>query len=606
MGFRVMSAIPAKPPNKNELLKERDPTLGGTLAATLADPAADRFSEDDEQFLKFHGAYQQDDRDKRKTGKHYQFMVRNRVPGGVISPDQYLAFDRLSHQYGNNTLRITSRQAFQWHGVLKTGLGPVIKGLHEALSTTLAACGDVARNVMSPSTPATSPLVERVLEDARAVSQALLPNLPSYHQIWIDGVELNLLGAPTAAKITLGPDGRPLTAPPPPEGESAGGRCGAGPRGAAAPQESADPLYGRTFLPRKFKTAFAIPPLNDTDVFTNCLGFVAIADESDPTKLAGYNLLAGGGLGSSHGNKETFPRLADPLGFFPPEHLIAVARAVLAAYRDFGDRTNRRHARLKYVLEERGAAWFRAEVEARLGWSFSPVRPMNFARQGDLFGWHQQADGRWFLGLYVEAGRIQDSADRQLKTALRRIVEKFHPEVRLTPSQNLLLTGIPAEHRDAITALLSEHGVPVAQQAAAVRRASMACPALPTCGLALAESERFLPGLLDRLEALLAELGLGDAEITLRMTGCPNGCARPYLAEIGLVGKAPNKYNLLLGGNSTSTRLNREYRSGVGGEAILSELRPVLARWRDERQAGEGFGDFCQRAVLPAATEPAP
>ena len=600
MGFRVMSDLHAKPANKNELLKERDPTLGGNLAATLADPSADRFSEDDEQFLKFHGAYQQDDRDKRKTGKHYQFMVRNRVPGGVIQPEQYIAFDNLSKTYGNNTLRITSRQAFQWHGVLKSGLGPVIKGLHEALSTTLAACGDVARNVMSPSTPATSPIVEHVLEDARAVSQALLPNLPSYHQIWIDGVELNLLGAPAEAKIQLGADGQPLTAPPPAEGESSSGKCGAGPRGAPVPKEYSDPLYGRTYLPRKFKTAFAIPPLNDTDVFTNCLGFVAIADPADPAKLEGYNLLAGGGLGTSHGNKETFPRLADPIGYFPTERIIEVARAVLVTYRDFGDRTNRKHARLKYVLEERGAAWFRTELESRLGWSLGPVRPMHFQRQGDLFGWHRQTDGRWFLGLYVEAGRIKDSADRQLKTALRRIVEKYRPEVRLTPSQNLLLAGVAEAQIAGINAILTEHGVPVERQAAAVRRASMACPALPTCGLALAESERALPGLLDQIEGLLAELGIGDQEIILRMTGCPNGCARPYMAEIGLVGKAPNKYNLLLGGNTTSTRLNREYRSGVTADNLIAELRPVLARWRDERHDGEGFGDYCHRVILSA------
>lgn len=559
------SAAPALA--KNELLKQRDPTLGGAIAATLADPNADRFSEDDEQFIKFHGFYQQDDRDKRKTGKQYIFMIRNRLPGGVMTPEQYLAFDDLATRYANNTLRITSRQAFQWHGVVKSGLGPIMRGIHDVLSTTLAACGDVARNVMAPSTPATSVLVEQVLEDSRLVSTALLPRATAYHQIWIDGQELNLHGA---------------------RGEE--------PR---EPQPAEDPLYGRTYLPRKFKTAFAIPPLNDTDVFTNCLGFVAIADPANPDRLLGYNLLAGGGLGMSHGNKETYPRLADVLGFFPRERIVEVAKAVLTAYRDHGDRTNRKHARLKYVLEEKGAAWFRGEVEARTGFPLAAPAPMPFTRQGDLFGWHRQTDGRFFLGLYVEAGRIKDTAQRQLKTALRRIVEQHRVEVRLTPSQNLLLANVPETARADITAILAEHGVPVENQARAVRSSSMACPSMPTCGLGLAESERFLPTLLDAFETELAALGLADEELIVRMTGCPNGCARPYMAEIGFVGRAPNKYNIYLGGSETCLRLNREFRASVKSEDIMKELRPVLTRWRDERLPGEHFGDFAQRTILP-------
>lgn len=562
------SSIPAARPHvKNELLKANDPRLAGNLAATLADPNADRFSEDDEQFIKFHGMYQQDDRDKRKTGKQYIFMIRNRVPGGVISAEQYLAFDDLATRFANNTLRITSRQAFQWHGVVKNGLGPIMRGIHDVLSTTLAACGDVARNVMAPSTPATSVLVEQVLADTRLVSDALLPRATAYHQIWIDGTELNLHG-----------------------------NRGEEPR---EPVARDDALYGRTYLPRKFKTAFAIPPLNDTDVFTNCLGFVAIADPANPDKLLGYNLLVGGGLGMSHGNKETFPRLADVLGFFPREQIVPVAQAVLTAYRDHGDRTNRKHARLKYVLEEKGAAWFRAEVEARIGFALGAPAPMKFTQQGDLFGWHRQTDGSSFLGLYVEAGRIKDTPDRQLKTALRRIVEKHRVEVRLTPSQNLLLANVPESARGDITAILAEHGVPVENQARAIRRASMACPSMPTCGLGLAESERFLPTLLDSFEAELAALGLAEEELIVRMTGCPNGCARPYMAEIGFVGRAPNKYNLYLGGSETCLRLNREFRASVKSDDIMKELRPVLTRWRDERTPGERFGDFAQRVILP-------
>jgi len=587
---------------KNELLKQRDPTLAGDLAATLANPEAARFSEDDEQFIKFHGIYQQDDRDKRKTGKEYIFMVRNRVPGGVVPPAQYLAFDDLATRFGNNTLRITSRQAFQWHGVVKQGLGRLMRGIHDALSTTQAACGDVARNVMAPSTPSTSALVDEVLADAALVSRELLPTAMAYHQIWVDGTELNLVGPPDAGpRVTLGADGQPLTAPPPAEGEGVS-KCGAGPRGA--PKE--DPLYGRTYLPRKFKTAFAIPPLNDTDVFTNCLGFVAIADPENPARVLGYNLLAGGGLGMSHGNKETYPRVADVLGFFLRARLVDVAKAVLVAYRDHGDRTNRKHARLKYVLEEKGAAWFRAEVEARAGFALEAARPMHFTRQGDLFGWHRQSDGRWFLGLYVEAGRVKDTPQRQLKTALRRIVQKYGVEVRLTPSQNLLLAHVPEAARAEITALLAEHGVPVENQAAAVRRASMACPSMPTCGLGLAESERALPGILDDFERELAALGLADEEIIVRMTGCPNGCARPYMAEIGFVGRAPNKYNVYLGGDEASLRLNREYRASVKREDLFKELSPVLRRWRDERLPGERFGNFAQRVILPEQAAAAP
>jgi sulfite reductase (NADPH) hemoprotein beta-component len=544
---------------KNEDLKLSDPTLSGNIGETLSNPEADRFSEDDDQFLKFHGVYQQDDRDKRKTGKQYLFMIRARIPGGVVPAAQYLAFDELSRLHGNDTLRITSRQSFQWHGVVKRQLGPLIKGINDALCTTLAACGDVNRNVMAPPTPAIGTLAEQVLADARLVSAALLPQTRAYHEIWIDGVQL-----------------------------------------ALAPEEKKafeDPLYGRQYLPRKFKVAFAVPPLNDTDVFTNCLGLVAIADPADPTRLIGYNLLAGGGQGMSHGNKETFPRVADVLGYFPAARVVDVAKAVITAFRDFGDRTNRKHARLKYVLAERGPAWFRSEVEARTGFALEAARPFSFERQGDLFGWHRQSDGRWFLGLYVETGRISDNAPRLLKSALRTVVATFKPEIHLTPSQNLLLAGIPESQKDAITAILAGHGIPVERQAAAVRRASMACVALPTCGLALAEAERALPGILDRLEALLDELGLGDEEIIVRMTGCPNGCARPYMAEIALVGRAPGRYNLYLGGTVAGTRLNREYRSSVRIEDLIDELRPVLARWKDERLSRERLGDWVERVL---------
>lgn len=538
----------------NELIKAANPTLAGTIGVTLADPVADRFSEDDQQFLKFHGIYQQDDRDKRKVAKQYIFMIRGRLPGGVVRPEQYLTFDRLATECGNNTLRITTRQGFQFHGVVKSGLGPLMKGINEALATTLAACGDVNRNVMAPPTPATSPLVEQVIDDARRVSDALLPQTRAYHQIWVEGQKLNLSDQP----------------------------------------DFVDPLYGKTYLPRKFKVAFCIPPRNDIDVFTNDLGFVAIEENG---KLAGYNLLAGGGLGMSHGNAETFPRMADVLGFFTPEHLVTVSKAVLTIHRDFGDRTNRKHARLKYVVEERGADWMREEVQRRAGFELAPARPFQFTNQGDLLGWHRQLDGKYFLGLFVEMGRIHDVPRRAMKTALREVVQKFRPEVRLTAAQNLLFVNVDEQNKDAITKVLADHGIPVENQGSALRLASIACPALPTCGLALAESERVLPDVITRFERLFAEVGLADEEIVVRMTGCPNGCARPYMAEIGFVGRAPNKYQLYLGGNESSTRLNKLFKENVKTEEFEAVLRPLLTRYAQERSNGERFGDWVQRVL---------
>ncbi len=563
----IAAATPAKVTH-NEVIKDANPTLAGTIAQTLRDPALDRFSEDDSQFLKFHGIYQQDDRDKRKTGKFYMFMIRGRLPGGVVTPEQYLTFDRLATECGNNTLRITTRQGFQFHGVVKSGLGKLMKGINESLSTTLAACGDVNRNVMASSTPSTSPLVERVLQDAVRISDALLPKTRAYHQIWVEGKQLDLA-----------------------QDEE---------------KDFVDPLYGKTYLPRKFKVAFAIPPLNDIDIFTNDLGFIAIEENG---KLVGYNLLAGGGLGMSHGNAETFPRLADVLGFVTPDNLEAAAKALVTIHRDYGDRTNRKHARLKYVVEERGADWTREEIERRAGFKLAPAKPYHFTKQGDLLGWQRQHNGRNFLGLFVEMGRIQDAGQAQLKTALRKIVEQFRVETRLTPSQNILLVEIPDDEKKPITDLLAQHGIRVEHQGSPLRLAAIACPALPTCGLALAESERVLPDIITRFETLFQEVGLANEEIVVRMTGCPNGCARPYMAEIGFVGRAPNKYMIYLGGNESSTRLNRIWKENVKSEEFETTLRPLLSRYVQERARGERFGDWCERTVLqevPPSAQPGP
>lgn len=543
--------------SRNEGLKSGDPLLKGTIRETLDDVTKDRFTEDDYEFLKFHGVYQQDDRDKRKVGKQYIYMVRGRLPGGIVKPDVYLAFDAIATQYGNNTLRITTRQGFQFHGVTKGGLGKLIKAINDAMGTTLAACGDVNRNVMAAPTPATSPLIDSIQQQAKEVSDALLPKTRAYHQIWVEGTELKLTD------------------------EDA---------------NFVDPLYGKSYLPRKFKVAFAIPPLNDIDVFTNDCGFIAIIEDN---KLVGYNLCAGGGMGMSHGNAHTFPRMADVIGFVEPHRVIEVAKGVLTIHRDFGDRTNRKHARLKYVLEDRGVEWFKQELEKRVGFLIEPPRPFQFTRQGDLYGWHKQFDGKYFLGLFVENGRVKDVEGYQLKTALRKVVELFKPEIRLTASQNLLLVNVADEQRDGINKIFAEHGIPVENQASIIRRASIACPALPTCGLSLAESERIIPDVLARIEKLLAEVGIPNEEIIVRMTGCPNGCARPYAAEIGFVGRAPGKYALFLGGNEGSTRLNWVYRESVKNDDIVNELRPLFTRFVQQRTSGERFGDFCQRVIKP-------
>ncbi len=541
----------------NELLKQANPTLAGSIASTLAKNDLDRFSEDDTQFLKFHGIYQQDDRDKRKSGKQYIMMIRCRLPGGIVTPKQYLALDLLSSQYANNTLRVTSRQAIQFHGVVKNGLGKLMKGIHDSLITTLAACGDVARNVLAPPAATSNELVEAVQADAKRVSEALLPATPAYHQIWVEGTELDL---------------------------------------GDKNSDFVDPLYGKTYLPRKFKIAFAIPPLNSQDIFTNCLGFIAIENAGT---LIGYNVVAGGGMGMSHGNSATFPRLADVIGFIPAGKSVEVAKAVLTIHRDFGDRTNRKHARLKYILEDRGVAWFRQVLEERLGFKLEKEHPFEFTGQGDVYGWQQQTDGRLSLGLFVETGRIKDAGSYRLNTVLKKVVEQFQPEIRLTASSNMLLAGLLPENRDSISKLFAEHGIDLDRQASAIRGNSMACVSLPTCGLALAESERVLPGLITRFEQVLQELGLQNEEIIVRMTGCPNGCARPYMAEIGFVGKAPNKYQVYLGGNASGTRMNWLYKENVLFDALIEEIKPLLVRFAKERKGQERFGDWCDREYRP-------
>jgi sulfite reductase (NADPH) hemoprotein beta-component len=549
---------------KNETLKAGVPTLAGNIAATVADSNAACFSADDEQFLKFHGIYQQDDRDLRKTGKKYIMMIRGRIPGGVMTPAQWITFDDLASTYGNNTLRITTRQSIQFHGVVKTGLGPLVKKVNECLLSTLAACGDVNRNVMAAPTPVQTKARAEMMKDVHRVVEALAPKTKAYYSIWIDGVQLNV--------------------------------------DDPANKDFVDPLYGKMYLPRKFKTAFVMPPVNDMDVFTNCLGFIAIVENEE---LVGYNLSVGGGMGRSHGNEHTYPRLADVVGFVKPQDVVEVAKAVLTIHRDFGDRTDRKHARLKYVVAERGVDWTRGEVEKRSGVKLEPAREYKFETTSDAYGWNKALDGTCFLTLFVETGRIKDAAGVRQKTALRRVAEKFSKvEFRLTGNQNLIIANVAESEKAAINALLAEHGVKTENQAGVLHAAAMACPALPTCGLALAESERMLPSLVDRIEKLCVEVGLAGEEIIVRSTGCPNGCARPYMAEIAFVGKAPGRYQLWLGGDTTGTRLNRVWKDIVKEPDVETELRPLLARYASERSQGERFGDWAAR-VLWKETPPA-
>ena len=551
-----MSDKPSKL-TKNEIIKAENPSLAGNIGVTLHDPEAEKFDSNDQQFLKFHGIYQQDDRDLRKKGKKYMFMIRGRIPGGVVSPDLYLTYDRLSEDYGNKTMRVTTRQSFQFHGVVKSGLGPLMRGINDALSDTLAACGDVNRNVLAPPTPSTSRLTEQVYEDAKRVSDALLPTTKAYHQIWVEGEPLRL-----------------------------------------EDDDHEDPLYGKTYLPRKFKVAFAIPPLNDTDVLANCLGFVAVEKNGE---LIGYNLTAGGGMGMNHNNENTYPRVADVVGFFSLEHLIEVSKAVLTVHRDFGDRTNRRHARLKYVIAEQGVEWFRDEINRRVSFELEDPHPFEFKKQGDVHGWHQQFDGNIFLGLHILAGRVKDTESVKLKSALRKIVSEYRLQVRLTAAQNLVLVNIAPDLKDSIDQILTDHGINTSesQGVSELQLGSMACPALPTCGLSLAESERFLPDLLGTVENLLEDNGLGNERVILRMTGCPNGCARPYMAELGFVGRRANIYALYLGGNEEGTRLSRLYDQDVKVEELPEKLGGLFARFKAERKNSERFGDFCARVVWP-------
>ena len=543
-----------------EDIKRASAGLRGTLLASLADAVTGALRDDDQTLIKYHGSYQQDDRDVREARRlaklepAFSFMIRTRTPGGVISPAQWLQLDAIATTYAERGLRITTRQAFQFHGVVKGELKATMQAINAALIDTLAACGDVNRNVAVAANPLYPEVQAQVLAQAVAVSKHLLPNTRAYYELWLDE-------------------------------ERVGGSG-----------EEVEPIYGQAYLPRKFKIGFAIPPLNDVDVFAQDLGYIAILDEAGT--LLGYNVSIGGGMGATHGDPETYPRLGNVIGFATPDQVVAVAEAVVTAQRDFGNRAVRKRARLKYTIDDRGLDWFKDEVERRAGFPLGPARPFSFDHNGDRFGWAEGEDGRWHLTLRIQSGRIADHADAHHLSGLREIARVHAGEFRLTCNQNLIVAGVPADQRKRIDALVREYALDAHARASGIRLNAIACVALPTCALAMAEAERYLPTLLDKTEVLLDRHGLRDAPIHLRISGCPNGCSRPYLGEIALVGKAPGRYNLMLGADHRGQRLNALHRENIDEAAILSELDALFARYAGERIDGQHFGDFLVAANI--------
>ncbi len=554
----------AEKPSPVEAIKENSRNLRGTIAADLTTDS-DHFGEAEKTLIKFHGFYQQDDRDARKDrnraggGKAYNFMVRCKIPGGRVSADQYLAVDRLADLYANGTLRVTSRQGFQFHGVLKSDLKATLRAINDCLLTTLGACGDVSRNVMAPAAPFANAIYREMQRQADLVAAHLAPRTGAYHEIWLNGEAL--------------------------------------PTGANEP-EGIEPIYGKVYLPRKFKAAFATPDDNSTDIYAQDLSFVADVKDGE---IVGYDLYAGGGMGMTHGNALTFPFLAQAICYVQPDQVVAAAEATIKLFRDHGNRSDRKRARLKYVLAAWGIDKFRETFRSYLPFALVLPKIMPIKEFPLHLGWNAQGDGRFFYGIHVQNGRIKDADGFRLRSALRMIVERFRPEVRLTPMQDVILAHLPADARPTIEAILAEHGVALPGVLPMIQQHSMACPAIPTCGLALAEAERALPGLVQHLSTEIDKLGLSSEKIGIRMTGCPNGCVRPYQSDIGIVGRSGDKYTLFVGGNLIGSRLSFVLKDLVPYAEIVPTLTHVLTQYRDGRTVGESFSDYCCRTLTPAA-----
>lgn len=539
-----------------ERIKEESNFLRGTLVESLKDPVTGSVSPDDVQLIKFHGSYQQYDRELERERKQqkleplYSFMIRVRVPGGVATPKQWQDIDAIAGKYANGTIKLTTRQAFQYHGVFKKDLKKTIKEINDTLMDTIAACGDVNRNVMCTTLAKNTEVFDQVIADAKELNDYFTPRTNAYHEIWLD---------------------KELVA------------------GGAKEEE---PIYGKTYLPRKFKTAFAIPPLNDVDIYANDLGFIAV--EKDGV-LQGYNVLAGGGMGMTFGNEATYPRLADILGYVEKNKMIEVAEAIITTQRDYGNRSDRKNARLKYTIDKHGLEWFKAEIEKRLGYKLNPAKKIDFERNGDLFGWMKDNKGLWHLGLFVEGGRVKDTESYQLRTALHEVSKIITGEFRLTGNQNLVISNLTDKEKKKIESILKKFKVPYLNGLSGIRKNSIACVALNTCSLAHAEAERYLPSLIDKIEPILEKHKLLDEDITIRMTGCPNGCGRPYLGEIGFVGRSEGLYNMYLGAGFLGQRLNKLHKEMVDENQILEILENLFADYANKKNQNEKFGDFLIR-----------
>ncbi|WP_411814788.1 assimilatory sulfite reductase (NADPH) hemoprotein subunit [Mammaliicoccus sciuri] len=538
-----------------EHIKNRSNYLRGTIKEGLADEITGAIAEDDTKLLKFHGSYMQDDRDirderrKQKLEPAYSFMIRVRVPGGTATADQWIAMDDISTEYANNTIKLTTRQAFQFHGILKRNLKSSMQSIHHAVMDSLAACGDVNRNVMCNPNPYQSGVHKEVDTLATKISDHLSPQTGAYHEIWLDDEKI------------------------------------------VDTKEEVEPMYGKTYLPRKFKIGIAVPPSNDIDVYSQDIGLIAVIEDD---QLVGFNVTVGGGMGMTHGDTKTYPQVGRLLGYFPKEEAVDVCEKILTIQRDYGNRENRKNARFKYTVDRVGVDFIREELNKRLGWEIEEAKPFEFKHNGDRYGW-TEGSGKWHFTLFIQNGRVKDTSDYKLKTALREIAEIHTGDFRLTPNQNLIIANVAKSKKQQIQKIIDKYGITDGEHYTGLRRNSMACVAFPTCGLAMAESERYLPTLINKIEGLLDEAGLNEEEITIRMTGCPNGCARPALAEIAFIGKAPGKYNMYLGGGFTGNRLNKLFKENIGEDEILESLKPILIQYGKEKNDGEHFGDFVIR-----------
>lgn len=548
-----------------EGIKTNSNYLRGTIAEGLKNRTTGSFIADDTQLTKFHGFYQQDDRDLRSERKAqkleplYSFMLRARVPGGVATPEQWLAIDRIAGDLtAAGSLRLTTRQTFQYHGVYKHNLKGVIQEMDKVLIDSIAACGDVNRNIMCNPNPVDSHIHGEVYDWAKKISEHLLPNTKAYYELWFDDKRV------------------------------------------ADNHVDYEPIYGETYLPRKFKAAVAIPPHNDVDVYANDMGFIAIIENGE---LAGFNVTAGGGMGTTHGDVKTYPRAASTFGFIKPEDTLKVAEAILTTQRDFGNRSDRKQSRLKYTIDNIGVEKYISEVEQRAGIKFETAREVLFTQQGDRFGWVKGVEGNWHLTLFIESGRIKDYPGKQLRTGLCEIAKIHQGDFRMTSNQNLIIANVPEAQKATVEGLARQHGL-LGETISLLKQNAMACVSLPTCSLAMAEAERYLPEFVSKVEDLTEKHGLEQQPIVIRMTGCPNGCARPFMAEIGFVGKADGRYNMYLGSDGIGTRVNKLYRENIDESTILEELDGLFESYSAKREENETFGNYVVRAgVIKAVHE---